>query len=1627
MTESLSSSDLLTAARPKHPYPGLRPFDHNEWSIFFGREQMIDDVIERLAAHHLVLIHGSSGSGKSSLVRAGVLPKLARQHLRAGAPWLTCSIRPSGGPLWNLAKEFARLEGTAGDVERIGEIMGEFSRRGASLASVAAALKGVPGRRLCLLVDQFEELFRYEKTSREEAELFVDLLVGVDREAAPASAEAAETRDRATAVHVVVTMRSEFLGECTRFKGLAEAINRTQYLVPGMDHDALLRAIRRPALLFGGEVSLSLAERMIADVAGREDALPLIQHGLMYLWNAATAKVERGEQRVLDVGPLESAGGLVNLLSNHADSVVSRAAPDGERRRAVEDMFRALTDLNVEGRAIRRPQAFRDLVAVTATKQDTLLAIIDALRADGVSFLTPFGEEPIIETTPIDISHEALIRCWRRLADPKEGWLKQEFDDGLIWRSLVVEAKAFAANPQHVLTPATTDERCKWWQKRQPNEHWAARYDDSFDLVGKLLEASRDAAERLRREAEERERAQFRERLRWRLQLAGIGVFLVVLGVAGYALSQRYFAAELREKIVTLERDFAMWEARTAREERERAMKDRAEAMQQRQRAVTNLTRYVARLSQETTDRGDAGSGMLLALERGPYQPETEDALVNGYQRLQEITMLRGHENGVTGIAFHPDGRRVATASLDRTVRLWDVATGAEIRVMRGHESNVRSIAFSPPDGRLILTASDDRTARLWDTETVREVRVFRGHFGAVRNAIFSPDGARIATISNDKTARVWELGSGKEIAVLRGHDQDIWGVAFHPDGKRLLTASDDKTAQLWNLEEGGKPTLFLKDEEKYFNGVAFSPDGKRVGTIFTDSLPRLWDVNGQFIRAFRGHEGVVLSVAFHGNLLLTTSEDKSVRLWDATTGEALIVLRGHDGEVQSADISPNGRILATASLDGTARLWDLRAPRGITVLSGFAAKVWSSAFSPDGKYVLTASADRTARLWEADSGREIRVLRGHQGAVFGAAFARDGARVATASGDNTASIWDVATGQQLTVLRGHTALVISAEFDPEGKYVVTASYDKTARLWEAATGRQIRVFSGHEQPVIHAAFSPDGKRVVTASDDRTARIWSADSGDEILVLRGHKDRIWYAAFSPDGRQVVTGSLDKTAQLWNADTGERVRSFEGHQGSVYSAAFSPDGRRVVTASLDKTARIWDVETGKLIGTLRGHADAVAHAVFSGDGRRVATSSQDATARLWRVFPSMEELSAAATSAIPRCLTRAQRVLAFLDPAPPAWCIEQGKWPYHTQAWKDWLKYRQQDPDLPLPDQPEWYDAAIRMAPDNPAAYFDRGNRFFEQRDYDRAIADFGTALRLDSTKKIYATRSAEAYYRRGEVFFEKLDYDRAIADYVEAIRLDPENRNYRTRNADAYYRRGNAAFGRQDYERALADYVAALQLDPANPAYRSKRDNTRTIVDSSEAIRRDANDAAAFGRRAAAYLAERDYERAIADYSASVRLDSADAGYRAGLARAYYERGHTFYDRRDYHSAIADYSEAIRLEPTTQRLNSRCWSRAIVGDLQAALADCNEALKQQPDYANALDSRAFAYLKLGDLDKAVADYTAALKLDPRNEYSLYGRGIARQKKGDEEGAADIEEAKKIRATIVDDFARFGVK
>jgi Leucine-rich repeat (LRR) protein len=489
---------------PASPYPGLRPFEKGEWPIFFGREKMTGEVVDQLIRCRLVVVHGDSGCGKSSLIRAGVLASLEQAQVRGGNRWRTFATLPRRDPLGNLARALAELDGYKGSEARILEFRRIINFGLEAPAALAEALQCNEHDQICILIDQFEELFDFAKSGGlTEARLLVDVLIGLLEKPPPG-------------FYALITMRSEFLGSCARFRGFAEAVNSTQYLLPQMDEAALLRAIREPALLYEGEVSRELAERLIVAAGSGQDQLPLIQHGLMLLYRQKmgpakgpepTSPEDRAAHRRwrLAFADYSSGPDLESLLSNHADSVMAAATrlPDSQksdpkRERIVEDLFRALTDTNVEGQAIRRPQTVEQLAAVTGGDAGALRSILDCFRAEGVSFLTPYGEGPLGDAELIDISHEALIRCWKRIADSTAGWRDREFRDGIIWRGLLTRSD--------LLGPNATSEIERLLTRR--NEVWSRRYGGGWDQVERLVEASRQEADRQSRLARAAELAE---------------------------------------------------------------------------------------------------------------------------------------------------------------------------------------------------------------------------------------------------------------------------------------------------------------------------------------------------------------------------------------------------------------------------------------------------------------------------------------------------------------------------------------------------------------------------------------------------------------------------------------------------------------------------------------------------------------------------------------------------------------------------------------------------------------------------------------------------------------------------------------------------------------------------------------------------------------------------------------------------------------------------------------------------------------------------------------------------------------------------------------------------------------
>lgn len=614
--------DIFEVSLPRRPYPGLRPFEKDEWPIFFGRERMADAVVSQLIEKRLLVVHGDSGCGKSSLVRAAVLPRLEQESARSGLTWRTCTMMPGEAPLWNLALALAGLRG--GTEAHALEIRRALNFGRNAPEAVATLLRRDPDDHLCILIDQFEELFDFARRhGSEEAQALTDFLVGLFESPPPG-------------LYAVLTMRSEFLGACARFQGFAEAVNQTQYLLPRMTHEDLLRAIREPAQLFDGEVSAELAELLIHDAGGGQDQLPLIQHGLMLLYcNRVDQPAQISEVGApgsgwrLGVEAYDGSRGLAGLLSEHADAVMDQAwsalgrTPATER--VVEDVFRALTEINAEGHAIRRPQTFARLAAVAGCSPDELQQALVPFRVDGVSLLRPYGDQALVPDDRIDISHEALIRCWARLADPRDGWLVREFRNGLVWRALLVQADSFDRDPANVLGPTTTDERLSWIRRR--NETWAERYGDGWARVERLLAASADARDRDRAKQEaarkmEDEARQREERLR--ALYRGVGVLVLV---ATITVGLSLFAWRESEA-AKADRQFAQEQLEVARvaREREAELRSQAEALlAEAQQTIAALGQVNEKLGRAASETGDTALAETLMQAQGTINMQVDN------------------------------------------------------------------------------------------------------------------------------------------------------------------------------------------------------------------------------------------------------------------------------------------------------------------------------------------------------------------------------------------------------------------------------------------------------------------------------------------------------------------------------------------------------------------------------------------------------------------------------------------------------------------------------------------------------------------------------------------------------------------------------------------------------------------------------------------------------------------------------------------------------------------------------------------------------------------------------------------------------------------------------------------
>ncbi|BAZ20595.1 WD-40 repeat-containing protein [Kalymmatonema gypsitolerans NIES-4073] len=1172
---------------PPNPYQGLAAFTEVDAAFFFGRETFVNGLLEAVNQQPLVGVIGPSGSGKSSVVYAGLFPQL-----QISGNWLIESFRPGDKPFYQLASVLVRLlEPETGETAQLREAVGLAADMELGRITLPTVISRInerqTGKRLLLFIDQFEELYTLCQ-NKEVIEHFVDALL------------AAIHLDNFT---LVFTLRADFYNFVLAYRPFRDALQQfSPQLLSSMNRSECKRAIEQPAQKMEVQLEAQLTERILDDVGNEPGNLPLLEFALTRLWSLQ-------QKRKLTHQAYDQIGGVKKALANHAEEVYKRL--DETQQTIVPRIFVQLVRPGEGTEDTRR-------IATRAEVGDENWGLVSYLAGYPARLVVTGRDEKSGEDT-VEVVHEALIREWLTLRE----WMNanRQFR---VWQErlkvAVLEWKNSNYDSGALLRGVPLGVAQEWLHKRETEMTPQER-----DFISASVQ---------QRSQEQEEK----ERRRRRVRNGLIGGLVAALILSGFAFSQwqqaenRRINAEILVQNLRAESLFASDSELDALLFGLKAgvnVKKHGNAIDSdnRTKAIATLQQVVYGLKEHNRLEGEYGvafspdgktiattsddetvklwdiSGQLLHTLKGQYSvvfsPDgktiataSDDKTVKLWNMSgEELRTLKGHRGVVNSVAFSPDGKTIATTSDDKTVKLWDIS-GEELRTLKGHRGVVNSVAFSP-DGKTIATTSDDKTVKLWDISG-QLLHTLKGQYSVV----FSPDGKTIATTSDDKTVKLtvklWNM-SGEELRTLKGHRGVVNSVVFSPDGQTIATASGDSTVKLWNLS--GEELHTLEEQD----GVVFSPDGKTIATASGDSTVKLWRLSGEELHTLKGHSARVNSVVFSpdGQIIATASGDSTVKLW-RLSGEELHTLKGHKAPVFSVVFSPNGQTIATGSLDNTVKLWN-RSRQLLHTLKGHSDRVSSVVFSPDGQTIATGSDDRTVKLWNL-SGQLLHILKVHSSFV------------SSGSDDSTMKLWDGVSGQLIKTVKLHTGEVTSVVFSPDGKTIAAGTDDNTVKLWNLS-GQELHTLKGHSDSVNSVVFSPDGKTIASGSSDKTVKLWNLN-GQVLQTFKEHGGEVTSVVFSPDGKTIATGSYDATVKLWNLN-GQVLQTFKGHSDSVNSVVFSPDGKTIATGSWDKTVKLWNLN-GQVLQTWKEHSGPVFSVVFSPDASTIASGSNDDTVKLWNL-------------------------------------------------------------------------------------------------------------------------------------------------------------------------------------------------------------------------------------------------------------------------------------------------------------------------------------------------------------------------------------------------------------------------
>ncbi|GAB4430412.1 MAG: hypothetical protein Kow0031_11260 [Anaerolineae bacterium] len=1171
-----------------NPYKGLRPFAEADAGDFFGRDTFVQALLSRLSTEddlaRFLAVIGPSGSGKSSAVRAGLLPALRRGGLPGSEQWFITDMLPGQNPLDELAAALLRV--AVNPPANLPELL-RHNEHGL-LRVVNRILPPDPAVELVLVIDQFEELFTL--TEDEAARVhFLDSLVTA-------------LLDEQSRVRVILTMRADFLDHPLRYVDFGDILRQRTELILPLSPDELEEAITQPAAKQGLVLEPGLAADITRDVGSQPGALPLLQYAL-------TELAERREGRLLTRAAYQASGGVTGALARRAEEIF--AGLDAAGQQIARQLFLRLVAPG-EGAEDTRRRVLRSELESLVTGHWSLVGKsnpnqTEQLTTDhgqltidqfGKYRLLTFDRDPASRAPTVEVAHEALIREWGRLRD----WLADSRHDVRQQRQLAAAAQAWqeAAQDDSFLLHGTRLAQFEAWADET---QLALNLTERAYLDASRAERDRQQAEedaRRRRELEtaqklaktEHARAEEQEQSARRLRGLAVGLALFLLVAVG-----------------------AAW----------LAFNQRAIAQTNQAQAEANFTRAEAqRLAAEANTLVPAGGNAeviaLLAVKSlgTQYSPQGDAALQAAAGLDYPRHTLTGHEAAIWAVAFAPDGQTVLSGSADGTARLWDAASGRQLQEFRGHEDEVNSVAFAP-DGRTVLTGSADRSARLWDVKTGQELRQFSEPDGSGVSVAFAQDGQSALTGSYlGGVLHRWDVETGALQQTFTTSDApEINGVAFSPDGRQVAAALGvGQIVRLWDTASGELLQTFTGSSDGVL-AVAFSPDGQTLVSGGYDKSARLWDiVTGGEIRRFEGHTDAVESVSFSpdGRTLITASDDGTARLWDVSTGQELRHLAGHTNPVSGAAFAPDGKTIATASFDQTIKLWGSQLQPEYSPLAGV-INSFSNAikFTADGRSI--AGVDETGLgLWDVQTGQLVHQYN-YDSPLASAAISPDGSLVLGGAGNGVLVGWDAHTGEKLFSLTGHQVEVQSVAISPDGRYALTAgASDGTARLWDLSREQAIQVFSPEAGIILDTAFSPDGRYALAAGMDSRVLMWAVEGGQLVRTfeLAGPVGAP-SVAVSPDGQQVAVGTRVGEIALFDLESGQQQKTFTGHTAGVRDLAFSPDGKLLLSGSVDGTARLWEIRSGVELRRYNRRPFTVHSVAFAPDGRTVLVAASNGLA------------------------------------------------------------------------------------------------------------------------------------------------------------------------------------------------------------------------------------------------------------------------------------------------------------------------------------------------------------------------------------------------------------------------------